>query len=95
MLLEIHDTTGDEKFRKNRTIQYLNADVFMICVPVAMKEEELDLFRTMDYKGSIERWKAEIQSVHEDRPIFLVLTKSDLSNNLEIDEPVTVDLLKQ
>ena len=35
MNLEIHDTAGDENLMPGRNIQYQNADVFMLCVPVA------------------------------------------------------------
>ena len=33
--------------------------------------------------------------MHSDRPIFLVLTKSDLLNNSEVHEPVTKEKLEE
>ena len=95
MELEIHDTAGDENLSMNRAIQYQNADVFMICVPVANKEENTELapYRSVDYQERIWFWKNEILSVHRDRPIFLVLTKSDLLGDSKVKEPVTKENL--
>ena len=60
-----------------------------------MKEENAELapYTTVNYRERIEFWKAEITSVHRDRPIFLILTKSDLLNNSDVEEPVTREKL--
>ena len=96
MQLEIHDTTGDDNLFPNRAVQYLNADVFMICVPVAMQDDHNEeKFSEFDYRESIAKWRNEIYGVHQDRPIYLVLTKMDLLKNddVYIDNPVTVEKL--
>lgn len=40
---------------------------------------------------NIEKWRAEIQAVETSKPIILVLTKSDLSG--QVDDPVTEEEL--
>ena len=47
----------------------------------------------VDYQERILFWKTETLSVHKDSPIFLVLTKSDLLENSEVEEPVTKEKL--
>ena len=66
--IEIHDTSGDEFLGVNRSVQYKGADCFMICVATNMRDS---LERIMN-------WRAEIEAVELDKPIYLVLTKSDL-----------------
>ena len=66
--LEIHDTSGDEHLGTNRQVQYQNADCFMICVACNLRTSF----------ENIEKWRAEIQAVEQNKPIILVLTKSDL-----------------
>ena len=36
MILEIHDTIGDENLFKSRALKYQNANVFMLCVPISI-----------------------------------------------------------
>ena len=66
--LELHDTSGDDNLQANRKVQYQGADCFMICVAVN-KRSSFD---------NISKWKEEITSVIDNRPIFLILTKSDI-----------------
>ena len=40
---------------------------------------------------NIEKWRAEIQAVETSKPIILILTKSDLSG--QVDDPVTEEEL--
>ena len=77
--IEIHDTSGDEHLGVNRKVQYQGADCFMICVACNQRS-------SLDAVG---RWQAEIREIVHDRPIALVLTKSDLADN--IDDAVTGD----
>lgn len=74
--IEIHDTSGDEHLGVNRKVQYKDADAFMICVAC----------NNIDSLENVGRWKAEIQEIESQKPICLVLTKSDLADNIE--EPV-------
>ena len=77
--LELHDTSGDDNLQANRKVQYQGAHCFMICVAVN-KKSSFD---------NISKWKEEITSVIDGKPIFLILTKSD------IDDPaVTLKDLK-
>lgn len=80
--IEIHDTSGDEHLGVNRKVQYKDADVFMICV-AANSHESLE---------SVARWKSEIQEIEQEKPVALILTKSDLAE--EIDEPVDLPMVK-
>ena len=80
--IEIHDTSGDEHLGVNRKVQYKDADVFMICV-AANSHESLE---------SVARWKSEIQEIEQEKPVALILTKSDLAD--EIDEPVDLPMVK-
>ena len=66
--LEIHDTSGDEHLGTSRKVQYQNADCFMICVACNLRTSF----------ENIEKWRVEIQAVEQNKPIILVLTKSDL-----------------
>ena len=77
--LEIHDTSGDEHLGVNRQVQYQGADVFMICV-ACNSRNSLD---------NVARWKAEIQEIEPSRPIAIILTKSDLED--QVEDPVTMD----
>ena len=94
MNLEIHDTTGDSNLYLSRKMQYQNADVFMLCVPVANKS--LDSYSDYLYQERIPEWAAEILTIHGDKPIFLVLTKQDLhdSEDMDCENPVTVQMLQ-
>ena len=71
--IEIHDTSGDEHLGVNRKVQYRGADCFMICV-ACNNQESLD---------NVNRWKVEIQDIEATKPIMLVLTKSNLMEELE------------
>ena len=42
---------------------------------------------------NVEKWQLEIQEVDSDQPIFLILTKKDLIE--ELDDPVTIKMLKE
>ena len=66
--IEIHDTSGDEHLGVNRKVQYKDADCFMVCV-AANAPSSLE---------SVTRWKAEIAEIEPDKPVALLLTKSDL-----------------
>ena len=79
--LEIHDTSGDEHLGINRKIQYKDSDCFMICVAC----------NDPTSYANIDRWRNEIEEVESQKPILLILTKSDLEE--EIDEPVTLENL--
>ena len=70
--LEIHDTSGESSFCRERNISYHQADIIMICVPVD-NPESLD--RVTD-------WLLEIRSkeVRKSTPVALILTKKDLSS---------------
>ena len=94
--LEIHDTTGDDNLMPSRAIQYQNADVFLLCVPVANQALDSDSYSDYLYKERIPIWATEILSVHRDKPIFLVLTKEDLHGNEDMDceNPVTTRMLE-
>lgn len=81
--IELHDTSGDEHLGVNRKVQYQDADCFMICVACNM----------MDSFENIGKWKAEIQEVEQQKPIMLILTKSDLKD--EVDEPVLISMLRK
>ena len=80
--LEIHDTSGDDYLGVNRAIQYKHADCFMLCVAVNNRTS-LD---------RITEWKAEIMAVEKQKPIYLILTKSDLTEQAE--EPVTMEEIR-
>ena len=80
--IEIHDTSGDEHLGVNRKVQYKDADVFMICVAC----------NNTDSLANAERWKVEIQEIEPEKPIALILTKSDLQEVLDDpDDMVTID----
>lgn len=81
--IEIHDTSGDEHLGVNRKVQYKDADCFMICVACNQK----------DSLEHVERWQAEIRDVEPDKPIALLLTKSDLQDAMEDDEKVTEEMI--
>lgn len=81
--IEIHDTSGDEHLGVNRKVQYKDADCFMICVG-CNQESSLE---------SVARWKAEIQEIEPEKPIALILTKSDLAEF--IDDAVTFTTIKE
>ena len=53
----------------------------MICVAA-------DKIEKGEYIESIIKWKNEINQVHEDRPIFLVLTKQDLLKEKEAEKQI-------
>jgi len=82
-MVEIHYTNGDDHLRVNREVQYRDADVFMICVAA-------DSHSSFE---SVERWKWEIQGIEPDKPIALILTRSDLID--EIDDPVDLPMIKE
>ena len=82
MELEIHDTSGDEQLGVNRTVQFNNADIFMLCVAA-------DSPRSLT---SVDKWLMEIRTVSDSHPIVLVQTKSDLEKTAV--EAVTYQMLK-
>ena len=67
-MVKIQDTSGDEHLVPHRRVQYQDADCFMICVAC----NDPDSFE------SIDRFKAEIKHLKQDKPIFLILTKFDM-----------------
>ena len=79
MHCEIHDTSGDDNLSNQRKVLYKGTDVFMICVAVN-RQASFD---------NIEKWRKEIQAVETDKPIVLLLTKSDI-----VDKEVTIKDLK-
>ena len=81
--IEIHDTSGDAQLGVNRATQYKGADVFMVCVGA-------NNMTSLDNIGS---WKNEINAVEPNKPIMLVLTKSDLVEYT--DDAVTFELIKE
>ena len=81
--IEIHDTSGDEHLGVNRKVQYKDADCFMICVACNLPTS----------LESVARWKAEIQEIEPEKPITLILTKSDLAEF--IDDAVTFTTIKE
>ena len=70
-MIEIHDTSGDEQLSVIRKRQYEGADIFMICA-AANQRSSFD---------NIDRWRNEIKSVEPEKPIMLILTKSDMADN--------------
>ena len=62
MELEIHDTSGDEQLGVNRTVQFNNADIFMLCVAT-------DNTRSLT---SVDKWLNEIRSIADSQPVVLV-----------------------
>ena len=62
-----------------RKIQYQNADCFMICIAVNMRDSFLNL----------QKWINEISAVAPEAPLYLILTKTDLD-----DKKVTFKELK-
>ena len=62
MELEIHDTSGDELFGVNRTMQFSNADIYMVCV-AANNPKTLT---------SVDKWIKEIRIVSKTQPVVLV-----------------------
>ena len=56
IMVEIHDTSGDDLLGVNRKVQYQDTDCFMICVVCSMPESF----------DNIGKWKAEIK---ETQPI--------------------------
>ena len=68
--VEIHDTSGDEHLGINRKIQYKDADVFMICI-ATNSQTSFD---------NVPIWINEIKEVEQQKPVMLVLTKSDLKD---------------
>ena len=68
--IEIHDTSGDDHIGSERKVVYSGADVFMICVAVDSLESYYN----------INKWFDEIQSVEAEKPIMLILCKSDLED---------------
>ena len=83
--IEIHDTSGDEHLGVNRKVQYQGADGFMICVACNSKTSF----------ASVDKWRNEITEVEQDKPIMLILTKSDLEGALAEDQRVAFEELKQ
>ena len=81
--IEIHDTSGDQQLGVNRATQYKGADVFMICVAVNSRSS---------YEN-IANWKLEISNNEPNKPIMVILTKSDLVDY--VDDAVTFDEIKQ
>ena len=77
--LEIHDTAGDEHLGFNRKQQYQGSDVFAICT-AANSLESLE---------NVKKWMAEIQEMEPTKPICLLMTKSDLLEELAEDQVVT------
>ena len=68
----------------NRQAVYKSADVFMICVSA----------NTMSSFNNIDRWRGEIDSAGPDKqqaPKLLILTKSDLLDELDEDDDNRVD----
>ena len=80
--IEIHDTSGDEHLGVNRKVQYKDADCFMICVACNLPAS----------LESVAKWKAEIQEIEPEKPIALILTKSDLAD--VIDDAIEFDTIK-
>ena len=66
--IEIHDTSGDQHLGVNRQTQYRDADVFMVCVAA----------NNRDSLAHIPDWQNEITMTEPQKPVMLVLTKSDL-----------------
>ena len=66
--IEIHDTSGDEHLGVNRKVQYQGADCFMICVACNQKSSF----------DNIDKWRNEISEVEPEKPVMLILTKSDM-----------------
>lgn len=56
--------------------------MFMICVAANASSSFMN----------IEKWRSEIIDIEPERPIALILTKSDLSDI--VDDPVSIDMLK-
>ena len=81
--LEIQDTSGDEHLGVNRMVQYQDADVFMVCIATNNRTS----------LENLDRWRNEIQSVEQSKPILLVLTKSDLMDDAE--DPVELEELQE
>ena len=79
--VEIHDTSGDKQLAESRKVQYAGADVFMLCVAV----------NKLTSYTNIKDWVAEIYSTTPNKPIMLVLTKSDIEDGAE----VTLKMLKE
>lgn len=82
--IEIHDTSGDRHpdLMLNRQTQYANADVFMICVAA----------NSVDSLENVHLWQNEIVEKEPDKPIMLILTKSDLIDY--VDDAVTYQQIK-
>ena len=70
VMLEIHDTSGDQYLGANRSVAYNKTDCFMLCIALNNK--------ATGEAETLERWKAEIRNVCPNTPIVLVGTKSDL-----------------
>ena len=69
------------EFRK--LADHKNVDIFMICVS---KDQETSL-------ASVTNWIQEIREKDQGKPIILIMTKTDLSEE-ECLNPVTLDQLK-
>ena len=85
VMLEIHDTSGDEHLGTNRKVVYRGSDVFIICLAV-------------DNRTSLEnvgKWKNEVKEadIDDDTPIILMATKMDLREQL--NDPITADEVKK
>ena len=84
--LEIHDASGDsgeERLVDKRKRAYRDADCFVICV-AADKRQSYD---------NVRKWKDEIQTIVSDKPIVLVLTKSDSDETQ--DDLVALPMLRK
>ena len=85
VIVEIIDTAGDlDKYREYRQELYQGADCFMIC----FSTDSMNSFEHID------SWANEIRQVEEEKPIALNLTKYDLVDDLEINEPVDKEMVE-
>ena len=83
VMLEIHDTSGDEHLGTNRRVVYVGCDVFIICLAVNNRTS----------LENVQKWKTEVRAANEDAPIILMATKMDL--RASIDDAITEDEVKR
>ena len=79
--LEIHDTSGDENLKQNRKVVTAGADLVILCIATNSKSSF----------DNIVKWTNEVDEAAPGVPIYLFLTKSDLS---EYNEEVSLEDLK-
>ena len=84
VMLEIHDTSGDEHLGTNRKVVYRGSDVFIICLAV-INRTSLE---------NVGKWKNEVQEANlNDAPIILMATKMDLRES--INDAITGEEVKK